>query len=138
MTLLAASARTRPASVSKGRCVRSASMAVTSWVLSLQPAIRAATKLVTSASTGKRSGPEADRDGGEHRLLGGLVQPLAADRVAQPVEIEAGRAAARLGGDRAGERVGHRGDREQAVGEGERADGADLAHELPDREPGGG
>ena len=47
----------------------------------------AAMKVVTSASTKERSG-EADADGGDHRLARLLVHPLAADRVAEPVEIE--------------------------------------------------
>ena len=108
----------------RAACVAAASMATTSWVLSPHSARKAATKAVRRASISRalakecdcpyvsESRAEADRDRGEHGFAGGLVEPLAADRVAQPVEIEAGRAAARLGADGALERVGEADDRD--------------------------
>ena len=113
-TLLASAARTRPAKTAAGAGVVAASMATISWVLSPQSPRKAATKLVTRASISAASRgtvpspPRRIETEASRASLGGLVEPLAADRVAQPVEIEAGRAAARLGAHGAVERVGDR------------------------------
>src|SRR5690606_25884133 len=135
-TLLGAAARARPASTEAGRPERPASDATARWVLSPQAARKVATKAVTSASIAAApSGAEAHRDRGEHRLARALVGAAAADRVAQPVEIDVGGAPPRLVAHGTFQRLGEADDRDHAIGLGHDADRGELLDEIAHRHP---